>query len=131
MCTPTLLGYPANAWALGGGLLATEKREVAAVDGSGLSDHERRVLDEMEASLRGDAGPGRRARTACRICGWRLRAMCCRARAWAVLALGLVVLSLLVIGIRTAAPGVIWAFAFVWPLGLFTALRLMSRRTKR
>ncbi|MFK4071613.1 DUF3040 domain-containing protein [Streptomyces sp. NPDC029674] len=94
-----------------------------------LPEHEQRVLDEMEAALRND----RRLKTRM----WALRA---RRRVHAVLThtprpltvafFATVSCTLLVIGIRTSAPGVIWAFACMWPLTLIGFLRLLCRWTE-
>ncbi|MEU9392911.1 hypothetical protein AB0D86_23275 [Streptomyces sp. NPDC048324] len=45
----------------------------------------------------------------------------------AVTLLGAASLFLLVVGIRTSKPGVIWAFAAVWPLPLLQGFRLLCR----
>ncbi|MBK3623601.1 hypothetical protein JHN59_01830 [Streptomyces sp. MBT49] len=39
--------------------------------------------------------------------------------------------TLMVYGITTSEPGVIWAFAAVWPLTLYTAFRLLRRPKMR
>ncbi|MFI5966211.1 hypothetical protein ACIA8J_29115 [Streptomyces asoensis] len=46
---------------------------------------------------------------------------------WTVAVLLAVSVTLMVYGITTYEPGVIWAFAAVWPLTLYTAFRLLRR----
>ena len=50
-----------------------------------------------------------------------------RPRVWTVAVLVAVSAGLLVAGIVTSEPGVIWAFAAIWPLTMFAAFRLMCR----
>ncbi|WP_282700600.1 hypothetical protein [Streptomyces sp. CC219B] len=75
-----------------------------------LSAHEQRVLDALEADLRRD----------------RRR----RPRGSTVALLVLVSVCLMVAGIRTSAPAVIWTLAVVWPLTLVVAFRLLCRWTE-
>ncbi|MGW0288359.1 DUF3040 domain-containing protein [Streptomyces tuirus] len=99
-----------------------------------LPDHEQRILDEMERALRRNRRLDRRLRTL-RLS--RLpdpargiaRLAAYRPRVWTVAILLTVSVALLVTGIITARPAVIWAFAAVWPLTLFAGFRLMRRRT--
>ncbi|WP_435281787.1 DUF3040 domain-containing protein [Streptomyces koelreuteriae] len=97
-----------------------------------LPDHEQRILDEMERALRRDRRLDRRLRTLrvrrrpdparvlARLAGYR-------PRVWTVVVLCAVTVGLLVAGIATSAPGVIWAFAAICPLTLYAAFRLMCR----
>ncbi|MFF4187689.1 DUF3040 domain-containing protein [Streptomyces sp. NPDC001691] len=85
-----------------------------------LSQREQNTLDDIEARLRRDrrfdramAGSLRRRRRS------RLPAL--------VTALAFVSLGLLIGGIRTSDPAVIWAFAGVWPLTLVGACCLLCR----
>ncbi|MEU5766956.1 hypothetical protein ABZ782_13630 [Streptomyces asoensis] len=52
-------------------------------------------------------------------------------RPWTVAVLLAVSVTLMVYGITTSEPGVIWAFAAVWPLTLCTAFRLLCGGTVR
>ncbi|GAB2859796.1 hypothetical protein GCM10027074_28640 [Streptomyces deserti] len=97
-----------------------------------LPDHEQRILDEMERALRRDRRLDRRLRTfrpsrrpdPARALT-RLAHYDPRPRTVAVLLT--VSVALMVAGIITSQPGVIWAFAAVWPATLFAAFRLMCR----
>ncbi|MFD5266391.1 DUF3040 domain-containing protein [Streptomyces sp. NPDC058335] len=89
---------------------------------SRLSDQEQRVLEEMERALSRDRRLDRRLRTfSLPPRGPRLRT------AASLLAVSV---TLMVTGIVTSEPGVIWAFAAVWPVTLFTVFRLLCRWTK-
>jgi hypothetical protein len=106
-------------------------REGANVATGRLPEHEQRILDQMEADLRRDRRFHRRLRTlgvkrtlsVARIAAYRPRAR-------TVALLVLVSVTLMVTGIRTSEPAVIWAFAGVWPLALFAAFRLLRRRAR-
>ncbi|MFH9013321.1 DUF3040 domain-containing protein [Streptomyces sp. NPDC017943] len=97
-----------------------------------LPENEQRILDEMERVLRRDRRLNRRMRTgrlnrrpdATRFVA---RVGAYRPRGWTVLLLLAVSVTLMVAGLVTAEPGVIWAFAALWPLTLFAAFRLMCR----
>ncbi|MFK4145449.1 DUF3040 domain-containing protein [Streptomyces sp. NPDC004065] len=97
---------------------------------SRLPDHEQRILDEIERALSRDRRLARRLRTARRrrrpdlsgVASWT-------PRPWTVLLLLAVSVALMTAGIVTSRPGVIWAFAAVWPLSLFAAFRLLCRWT--
>ncbi|MEU1850604.1 DUF3040 domain-containing protein [Streptomyces sp. NPDC019990] len=97
-----------------------------------LPDHEQRILDEMERALRRDRRLDRRLRTLrlsrlpdpARVLA---RLASYRPRVWTVAVLLAVSIGLMVTGIVTSAPGVIWAFAALWPLTLFALFRLMCR----
>lgn len=100
-----------------------------------LPEHEQRILDQMEEELRGDRRFSRRLRKL----GVRRRLGLTfltrltrpadhRPRTGTVVFSVLVSVSLLVAGICTSEPAVIWAFAGVWPLTLFGVLRLLRRR---
>jgi hypothetical protein len=98
---------------------------------SRLPEHEQRVLDEVERALRRDRRLDRRLRT------FRpsrrpdpARLLTYRPRALTVLLLLAVSVTLMVTGIVTAEPGVIWAFAGAWPVTLFAVFRLMCRWTE-
>ncbi|MFF8974767.1 DUF3040 domain-containing protein [Streptomyces sp. NPDC014995] len=94
-----------------------------------LSDDERRVLAEMERALRRDRRLDRRLRTL----RWRpglSRLASCTPHPLAVALLLAVSVALMVAGIITSAPAVIWAFAAVWPLTLYAAFRLLCRWTE-
>ncbi|MBQ1093517.1 DUF3040 domain-containing protein [Streptomyces sp. B93] len=87
-----------------------------------LTVHEQRVLDDMERVLRRDRRLDRQLRTL-------KPARDPRARTVAVPLL--VSVALMVAGIRTSEPAVIWAFAVVWPPTLVLAFRLLCRWTER
>ncbi|MDN0200644.1 DUF3040 domain-containing protein [Streptomyces sp. S.PNR 29] len=96
-----------------------------------LPDHEQRILDEIERALRRDRRLDRRLRTlrpSRRPDPNRLAAY--RPRLRTVIALLAVSIALMVAGIITSEPGVIWAFAGVWPLALFAVFRLLCRWTE-
>ncbi|MFJ8544730.1 DUF3040 domain-containing protein [Streptomyces sp. NPDC093586] len=93
-----------------------------------LPDHEQRILDEVERALRRDRRLDRRMRT------FRLsrrpdltRVAAYRPRALTVLLLLVLSVTLMVTGVVTSDPGVIWAFAAVWPGTLFAVFRLLCR----
>ncbi|MFG2282798.1 hypothetical protein ACGFNQ_29475 [Streptomyces asoensis] len=52
-------------------------------------------------------------------------------RPWTVAVLLAASVTLMVYGITTSEPGVIWAFAAGWPLTLYTAFRLLRRPKMR
>lgn len=96
-----------------------------------LPDHEQRILDEVERALRRDRRLDRRLRTL------RLRRRPDLTRLTAYRPHGLTVLlllalsvTLMVTGIATSQPGVIWAFGAVWPWTLFAVFRLLCRWTE-
>ncbi|WP_033319333.1 DUF3040 domain-containing protein [Streptomyces yerevanensis] len=96
-----------------------------------LPDREQRILDEMEVDLRRDRRLRRRLRTL-RI-KRRLnpaRAADYQPRVPTVALLLSVSVVLMVAGIRTSEPVVIWAFAVLWPLTLFGVFRLLCRWTE-
>ncbi|MGV9910267.1 DUF3040 domain-containing protein [Streptomyces tendae] len=96
-----------------------------------LPDHEQRILDEVERALSRDRRLDRRLRTLRlrrRPDPTRLAAY--RPRTVTVLLLLAVSVTLMVVGIVTSAPGVIWAFAGVWPVALFAVFRLLCRWTE-
>ncbi|NGO12618.1 DUF3040 domain-containing protein [Streptomyces sp. HC44] len=96
-----------------------------------LPDREQRILEEMEADLRRDRRLRRRLRTLrikrrlhpARVAGYQPRVP-------TVALLVAVSVVLMVAGIRTSEPVVIWAFAALWPLTLFGVLRLLCRWTE-
>ncbi|MFE7511306.1 hypothetical protein ACFU8I_08785 [Streptomyces sp. NPDC057540] len=115
------------------------------MDEARLSARERRVLAEIERDLDRDVLLARRLRTMRRLrrphvpsipglgsrrvpragaAGRHLLAL-------AVALLGALTLTLLVMGVVTGAPAVIWAFAGVWALTLAGLLLLMVRWTRR
>ncbi|MBO4260102.1 DUF3040 domain-containing protein [Streptomyces griseorubiginosus] len=98
---------------------------------SRLPDHEQRALDEMERALSRDRRLERRLRTfrpsrrpdLARLAAYRPRLL-------TVTFLLLVSIGLMVAGIVTSEPAVIWAFAGVWPAALFASFRLLCRLTE-
>ncbi|MER6981372.1 DUF3040 domain-containing protein [Streptomyces carpinensis] len=101
---------------------------------SRLPDHEQRILDEIERALSRDRRLARRLSTSRRR-GPDLPRVLSRAAAyiskpWAVVVLLGVTVTLLTAGIVTSDPGVIWAFAVVWPPTLYAVVRLLSRRSR-
>ncbi|NEY36566.1 DUF3040 domain-containing protein [Streptomyces sp. PRKS01-65] len=96
-----------------------------------LTAHERRVLAELERELRRDRGLDRRMRTfrpGPRSLPGRVAAY--RPRGRTVALLFAVSVTLMVSGIVTSEPVVIWAFAVVWPVTLCAAFRLLCRWTE-
>ncbi|MFI6037243.1 DUF3040 domain-containing protein [Streptomyces sp. NPDC051315] len=94
-----------------------------------LSDDERRVLAEMERALRRDRRLDRRLRTL----RWRpglSRLASYTPRPLTVALLLAVSVALMVAGITTSAPAVIWAFAAIWPPTLYAAFRLLCHWTE-
>lgn len=92
------------------------------VDDPPLSVSERFILKDIERRLRRDPRLRHRMRA-----GRRVRSH------WlplAVTLLGAASLFLLVVGIRTSDPLVIWAFAGLWPLTLVQVFRLLCRWTE-
>ncbi|MDQ0764847.1 DUF3040 domain-containing protein [Streptomyces canus] len=97
-----------------------------------LPDHEQRILDEVERALRRDRRLDRRLRTGrlrrrpdlSRVTHYRPRVL-------TVVLLLAVSIALLVTGIVTSRPAVIWTFAAIWPLTLFAVFRLVCRWTER
>ncbi|MER8219338.1 DUF3040 domain-containing protein [Streptomyces sp. NPDC094143] len=95
-----------------------------------LPDHEQRILDEMERALRRDRRLDRRMRTlrpSRRPGPARLlsRVAAYRPRVLTVASLFAVSTGLMVAGMVTSEPAVIWAFAALWPVTLFAGFRLM------
>ncbi|MGX1478498.1 UNVERIFIED_CONTAM: hypothetical protein RKD50_007306 [Streptomyces canus] len=97
-----------------------------------LPDHEQRILEEMERALRRDRRLARRLRRLSRPSrGPGLsRLVSCTPPPWAVALLLAMSVGLMVSGIITSEPGVIWAFAAVWPVTLYGAFRLLCRWTE-
>ena len=92
-----------------------------------LSQHERRILDQMEAALDRDYRLRRRL-WAVRL-AWRLRTgwtTATVARGFFVTLAALASLILLVVAVATMNPGVIWAFVVTW-----SAVLLAGRGLKR
>jgi hypothetical protein len=93
-----------------------------------LHDDERHILDEMERVLRRDRRLDRRMRTLgrrrptvmARVAGYR-------PRPWTVALLLVISVALMAAGIDTSEPAVIWAFAAVWPVTLYSAFRLLCK----
>ncbi|CAL9624970.1 hypothetical protein SUDANB176_05934 [Streptomyces sp. enrichment culture] len=97
-----------------------------------LPDHEQHILDEIERALRRDRRLDRRLRTlrlhrGPDVPGLLRRTASYRPRGRTVAALLAVSIALMVAGMVTSAPGVIWAFAAVWPPTLFAVFRLLCR----
>jgi hypothetical protein len=97
-----------------------------------LPEHEQRILDEMERALRRDRRLDRRMRTlrpSRRPDPARLlsRVAAYRPRVLTVALLLAVSTGLMVAGMVTSEPAVIWAFAVLWPVTLFAGFRLMCR----
>ncbi|MBT2676436.1 DUF3040 domain-containing protein [Streptomyces sp. ISL-14] len=97
-----------------------------------LPDHEQRILEEMERALRRDRRLARRLRRLSRPSRRpRLsRLVSCTPRPWSVALLLAVSVGLMVSGMTTSEPGVIWAFAAVWPLTLYAVFRLLCHWTE-
>jgi hypothetical protein len=85
-----------------------------------LSPTERMALRRIESELSGDRRLARRMRGPGP--GLRLRL--------SVAVLACVSLFLMVMGIRTSNPAVIWCFAVLWPVTLLQTFRLLCRTTR-
>jgi hypothetical protein len=97
-----------------------------------LPEHEQRILDEMEAALDRDHRLHRRLRTV-RVSS-RLNAAWVATRVtrgFLMAVAALTSLILLVVGVCTSAPGVIWAFAATWSATLLGVRGAVRRRTVR
>ncbi|MFG2026587.1 DUF3040 domain-containing protein [Streptomyces sp. NPDC048825] len=96
-----------------------------------LPDREQRILEDIEADLRRDRRLRRRLRTL-RIKRRLNPAWIAdyRPRVPTVALLLAMSVVLMVVGIRTSEPAVIWAFAALWPLTLFGLFRLLCRWTE-
>ncbi|GGY09305.1 DUF3040 domain-containing protein [Streptomyces anandii] len=95
---------------------------------SRLPDREQRILNEIERALSRDRRLARRLRAARRRRRPDLsRVVRYSPRPWTVAVLLAVAVVLLVAGIVTAQPGVICAFALVWPVSLYAGFRLLCR----
>ncbi|GHH85170.1 hypothetical protein GCM10018793_52120 [Streptomyces sulfonofaciens] len=97
-----------------------------------LPEREQRILDEMEAALDRDHRLNRRLR-AVRI-SFRVHsawAASGAARGFFMAMAALASLILLVVGISTSNPGVIWAFAATWTFALLGGRRAMHHRAER
>ena len=96
------------------------------MDGARLSASERRALGEIEAALRSEAaGLDRRLRDL-RVGLLRQAWESCGVRGLAVLGLAALSVTLLVAGVRTALPVVIWAFAITWTITLGGVFLLLA-----
>jgi hypothetical protein len=96
-----------------------------------LRDDEQHILDQMERALRRDRRLDRRMRALDR--GRRpalTRLARYRPRPWTVAVLLVVSVALMAAGIDTAEPAVIWTFAAVWPVTLYSAFRLVCKWTE-
>jgi hypothetical protein len=102
------------------------------MDGAGLSDHEQRILSEIESELRGDPALERRLRTmrwGCSLPHPATRMF--RLNGLVLAVLGLVSVTLLIAAAATTVPLLIWAFAAAWGLTVLVALRLTVRWSRR
>jgi hypothetical protein len=97
-----------------------------------LPHHEQHILDGIERALRRDRRLDRRLRTLRLRRGPDLKRLAAHGSRPTVVGLLLAAsIGLLVSGITTSEPGVIWAFAGVWPLALFGVGRLLRARAER
>jgi len=87
-----------------------------------LTVREQLILRDIESALRRD----RRLERALRDHGRRSLSL-----PLSVAVLGVASVILMVTGIHTSDPAVIWAFAVVWPVALIQAFRLLCRWTER
>lgn len=102
------------------------------MDGAGLSDHEQRILSEIESELQTDSSLERSLRTM----RWGQRqphpwTRMFRANGLLLAVLGSVSLTLLIAAVATTAPVLLWAFAAAWALTVLVALRLAARWSRR
>ncbi len=103
------------------------------MDEAGLSDHERRILSEIESQLQNEEDLERRLRTMRgqrsmpRILS-RVAPGIRRPNGPVVCFLALASLILLIAASLTVSPALIWVFAATWTLTLVTAVPLIGRR---
>ncbi|WP_372509523.1 DUF3040 domain-containing protein [Streptomyces humicola] len=96
------------------------------MDGRGLTEAERRSLNEIETRLREESAElDRDLRTMAPGLWGRLREATGLVQGRLVVALGLVSLTLLAAAIRTSSAGVIWAFAICWTSTLICVFALL------
>ncbi|MCP3767914.1 MULTISPECIES: DUF3040 domain-containing protein [unclassified Streptomyces] len=96
-----------------------------------LRDDEQDILAETERVLRRDRRFDRRMRTLARHRRpLSARSARCRPRPWTVAVPLAVSVALMAAGIETSEPAVIWAFAALWPLTLYSMFRLLCRWTE-
>ncbi|MFF2650097.1 DUF3040 domain-containing protein [Streptomyces sp. NPDC058045] len=94
-----------------------------------LPEREQRILDEMEAALSHDHRLSLRLRALrTRRLGQLIWEASYIPRAFLTAVLALTALVLLVVGLRTADTGVIWAFSVACPLALLCACSVLRRR---
>lgn len=99
---------------------------------SRLPEREQRILNEIERALSRDRRLVRRLRPQ-RRSRWRSalsRVASYAPRVWTVVVVLAVSVGLMTAGIVTSQPAVIWAFAVVWPVALFSVFRLLCRWAK-
>ncbi|GAA3379310.1 hypothetical protein GCM10020367_62330 [Streptomyces sannanensis] len=102
------------------------------MDGAGLSDHEQRILSEIESDLQGDETLDRRMRTM----RWghpvpHLPTRMPKPSGLTVSLLGALSLTLLIAAVVTTAQALIWAFAVVWAVTVLGAFQLVCCWMKR
>ncbi|WP_258314687.1 DUF3040 domain-containing protein [Streptomyces sp. Act143] len=101
-----------------------------------LSPHERLALSRMEAELSADRRLTRRMRRQVRRRAHRLVRPGARrpvSRRWLPLSTAALLSAsvfLVVMGVRTSEPAVLWCFAVLWPLTLLQGFRLLCRATE-
>jgi Flp pilus assembly protein TadB len=101
------------------------------MDGAGLSDHERRILSEIESQLEDDQDLERKLRT---MRGQRSPRTVSRiartvgVKGLTVCVLGVTSLILLISAVLTVSSALLWVFAVTWTLTLIMAVRLVARR---
>ncbi|MBW5481464.1 DUF3040 domain-containing protein [Streptomyces bambusae] len=104
------------------------------MDGRGLSEHEQKILGEIERTLASDALLARRLTTMRRgVRPWTGPVATVREHVLAVAAwlAGLAALVLFVPAVSRSSPTLIWAFAGAWVLTLVCVLRLVCRWCRR
>lgn len=98
------------------------------MDGAGLSDHERRILSEIESQLEGDQDLERKLRTMRGQRSPRTVSRIVGANGLTVCVLSVTSLILLISAVLTVSAALIWVFAVTWTLTLITVVRLVARR---
>ncbi|GAA3779880.1 DUF3040 domain-containing protein [Streptomyces phyllanthi] len=97
-----------------------------------LPDHEQRALEQIEAALRRDRRLDRRLRTLrLRRCPDLAPIAAYRPRVGTVGIWLTLSVTLMILGIRTSEPWLIWTFAAVWPVTLYGVFRLLCRWSER
>ncbi|WP_274555513.1 DUF3040 domain-containing protein [Streptomyces spiramyceticus] len=98
------------------------------MDGAGLSDHEQRILAEIEGKLQGDDQTlDRRLRTMRSRHLPHIPPVRIRARGLAICLMGAISAALLIAASTTVKPAFLWAFAAAWIITFVSAVPVFGR----